>query len=80
VDAHSGSALSLLRGRAARIEQLRSLIARLEQSAPSSRRDVVLRAVRARVVTLDTGLHNSSAWRSKSHDRREDLSFGLIDE
>jgi sigma54-dependent transcription regulator len=59
----------------ARIERLRSLIARLEQSAPSRRRDAVLRAVRERIVTLDTGSHNSSAWRSNPDDRPDSLAL-----
>jgi hypothetical protein len=55
---------------AARIERLRSLIARLEQSPRSRQRDAVLRAARQRVVTVDTGSHNPSAWRPKPDDER----------
>jgi hypothetical protein len=59
----------------ARIERLRSLIAQLEQSAPSRQRDAVLRAARQRVVTVDTGPPNASAWRSNPDDRRDSLAL-----
>ena len=59
----------------ARIERLRSLVAQIEQSPPSRQRDAVLRAARQRVVTVDTGPHNATAWRSYSDDRRDSLSL-----
>jgi len=62
---------------AARIARLWSLIARLEQSPPSRQRDAVLRAARQRVVTVDTGSQNFSAWRSKPDDRRDSLALLL---
>jgi hypothetical protein len=51
------------------------LIAQLEQSPLSRQRDAVLRAVRQRVVTLDTGLRSSSAWRSKPDESRDALAL-----
>jgi hypothetical protein len=46
-----------------RIQRLRALIARLEQAPPSRRRDLLLLDARDRVVRLDTGMNQSSAWR-----------------
>ena len=63
---------------AARIERLRSLLVRLEQSPRSPQRDAVLHDIRARVVALDTGLETSSAWRSKSLGRPHDPFVGFF--
>ena len=46
----------------ARIERLRELVARLEQSPRSPGRDALLYEVRDRVVTLETGMSASIAW------------------
>jgi hypothetical protein len=53
----------------ARIDELRDLIARIEESPASAERDALLRLVRDRVVTVETGIGRSSAWRSLSDDR-----------
>ena len=55
---------------AARVDRLQNLIARIEQSPRSRQRDAVLSAARQRVVTVDTGAEDPSAWRSKPDDER----------
>lgn len=52
-----------------RIQRLRDLIARLEQAPPSHERDLLLLDARDRVVRLDTGMNQSSAWRLKPESR-----------
>lgn len=52
-----------------RIQRLRALIARLEQAPPSRRRDLLLLDARDRVVRLDTGMNQSSAWQLKHESR-----------
>ena len=59
----------------ARIERLRTLVAQLEQSPPSRQREGLLRAARQRVVTVDTGPHETSAWRSNPAGQRDSLSL-----
>jgi hypothetical protein len=54
-----------------RIEKLRDVAARLEQSPRSKRRDVVLRAVRDRIVALDTGEFTPRAWKPAAELERE---------
>jgi hypothetical protein len=63
--------------RAARIERLRNSIARLEQTPLTPQRDHLLRTMRGRVVTLDTGAHSSSAWRSEPDDPLGSLARSL---
>jgi hypothetical protein len=65
----------------ARIDQLRDLIARIEESPASAERDALLRLVRDPLVTLDAGVGRSSAWRSLSDDRhaRTDPTASLAD-
>jgi hypothetical protein len=48
--------------------RLRDLIARLEQTPRSPKRDVLLLAVRDRVVMLDTGVGEPSVWGYKTED------------
>lgn len=52
-----------------RVQRLRDLIARLEQAPPSRRRDLLLLDARDRVVRLETGMDQSSAWRLKPESR-----------
>jgi hypothetical protein len=54
-----------------RIEKLREVAARLEQTPRSKRRDVVLRAVRDRIVALDTGEFRPTTWKSAAELERE---------
>jgi hypothetical protein len=51
-----------------RIERLRDLSARLEQAPRSRKRDALLRTIRDRIVTLDTGPYESSLWQADAAD------------
>ena len=62
-----------------RIARLRSLIAQLEQSPRSTKRDILLHAARERVVTLEAGPHSPAAWLSTPLDDGNQLPPAIFD-